>query len=74
MIDKATHLRLTHATGNNFTRRKRAGEVSAVAGKSCAIPQLESSTPPGEPVNFVVDFVNERWVEFEGLSPQNALW
>jgi hypothetical protein len=71
MIDKATHLHLTHATGNNFTRRKRAGEVSAVAGKSDSAIGIEHT--PGEPVNFVVDFVNERWVEFEGLSPQNAL-
>jgi hypothetical protein len=34
---------------------------------------LEWSTPPGGPVNLVVDFVNERWVEFAALSPQHAL-
>ena len=37
MIDKPIYLHLTHATGNNITKRKRAGEVSARAGKSCAM-------------------------------------
>ena len=72
MIDKATRPHLTHATGNNFTRRKRAGEGFRRSRKELRDPQLESSTPPGEPFNFVVDFVNERWVEFAGLSSQNA--
>ena len=49
-------------------------KVSAVVGKSCAIPQLESSTPPGEPFNFVVDFVNERWVEFAGFIVAECVW
>jgi hypothetical protein len=37
MIDKPIYLHLTHATGNNITKRKRAGEVSARAGESCAM-------------------------------------
>jgi PAS domain S-box-containing protein len=59
---------------NDITERKRAEELARRSEKELrdvinAIPALVWSTLP----DGAVDFVNERWLEFTGLSPQDAL-
>jgi PAS domain S-box-containing protein len=59
---------------NDITRRKRAEELARRSEKELrdvinAIPALVWSTLP----DGAVDFVNDRWLEFTGLSPQDAL-
>jgi PAS domain S-box-containing protein len=59
---------------NDITKRKRAEEVARRSEKELrdvvnAVPAFVWSTRP----DGAVDFVNERWLEFTGLSPQDAL-
>src|SRR6202171_1468648 len=59
---------------NDITKRKRAEEVAQRSEKELrdvvnAVPAFVWSTLP----DGAVDFVNERWLEFTGLSPQDAL-
>ena len=59
---------------NDITKRKRAEEVARRSEKELrdvvnAVPAFVWSTLP----DGAVDFVNERWLEFTGLSPLNAL-
>src|SRR5882757_928794 len=59
---------------NDITKRKRAEEVARRSEKELrdvvnAIPAFVWSTLP----DGAVDFVNERWLEFTGLSPRDAL-
>src|ERR1700738_526110 len=59
---------------NDITKRKRAEEVARRSEKELrdvvnAVPTFVWSTLP----DGAVDFVNERWLEFTGLSPQDAL-
>jgi PAS domain S-box-containing protein len=59
---------------NDITKRKRAEELARRSEKELrdvinAIPAMVWSTLP----DGAVDFVNERWLEFTGLSPQDAL-
>jgi PAS domain S-box-containing protein len=59
---------------NDITERKRAEELARRSEKELrdvinAIPAMVWSTLP----DGAVDFVNERWLEFTGLSPQEAL-
>jgi len=59
---------------NDITKRKRAEEVARRSEKELrdvvnAIPAFVWSTLP----DGAIDFVNERWLEFTGLSPQDAL-
>src|SRR3977135_4359340 len=59
---------------NDITKRKRAEEVARRSEKELrdvvnAVPAFVWSTLP----DGAVDFVNERWLEFTGLSPQDAL-
>src|SRR6202171_4493986 len=59
---------------NDITKRKRAEEVARRSEKELrdvvnTLPALVWSTLP----DGAVDFVNERWLEFTGLSPQDAL-
>src|ERR1700738_2061246 len=59
---------------NNITKRRRAEEVARRSEKELrdvvnAVPGFVWSTLP----DGAVDFVNERWLEFTGLSPQDAL-
>jgi len=59
---------------NDITERKRAEEVARRSEKELrdvvnTLPALVWSTLP----DGAVDFVNERWLEFTGLSPQDAL-
>jgi PAS domain S-box-containing protein len=58
---------------NDITRRKRAEELARRSEKELrdvinAIPALVWSTLP----DGAVDFVNDRWLEFTGLSPRDA--
>jgi PAS domain S-box-containing protein len=58
---------------NDITKRKRAEEVARRSEKELrdfvnAIPAFVWSTLP----DGAVDFVNERWLEFTGLPPQDA--
>jgi PAS domain S-box-containing protein len=57
-----------------ITKRKRAEEVARRSEKELrvvinAVPAFVWSTLP----DGAVDFVNDRWLEFTGLSPQDAL-
>jgi two-component system, LuxR family, sensor kinase FixL len=59
---------------NDVTKRKRAEEVAQRSEKELrdvvnAVPAFVWSTLP----DGAVDFVNERWLKFTGLSPQDAL-
>ncbi len=59
---------------NDITRRKRAEEVARRSEKELrdvinAVPAFVWRTLP----DGAVDFVNDRWLEFTGLSPQDAL-
>jgi len=59
---------------NDITKRKRAEEVARRSEKELrdvvnAVPGFVWSALP----DGAVDFVNERWLEFTGLSPQDAL-
>jgi PAS domain S-box-containing protein len=59
---------------NDITKRKRAEEIAQRSEKELrdvvnAVPAFVWSTLP----DGAVDFVNERWLEFTGLSPQDAL-
>jgi len=59
---------------NDITKRKRAEEVARRSEKELrdvvnAVPAFVWSTLP----DGAVDFVNERWLEYTGLSPQDAL-
>src|ERR1700730_13151144 len=59
---------------NDITERKRAEEVARRSEKELrdvvnAVPAFVWSTLP----DGAVDFVNERWLEYTGLSPQDAL-
>src|SRR6202163_1351959 len=59
---------------NDITKRKRAEEVARRSEKELrdvvnAVPAFVWSTLP----DGAVDFVNERWLEDTGLSPQDAL-
>ncbi|UPK33562.1 PAS domain S-box protein [Bradyrhizobium sp. 186] len=59
---------------NDITKRKRAEEVARRSEKELrdvvnAVPAFVWSTLP----DGAVDFVNDRWLEFTGLSPQDAL-
>jgi PAS domain S-box-containing protein len=59
---------------NDITRRKRAEEGARRSERELrdvidAIPAFVWSTLP----DGAVDFVNDRWLEFTGLSPQGAL-
>jgi PAS domain S-box-containing protein len=61
-------------TNNDITKSKRAEEVARRSEKELrgvvnAVPGFVWSTLP----DGAVDFVNERWLEFTGLSPQDAL-
>src|SRR5580704_11094244 len=58
---------------NDITKRKRAEEVARRSEKELrdfvnAIPAFVWSTLP----DGAVEFVNERWLEFTGLPPQDA--
>lgn len=60
-------------TNNDITKRKRAEEVARRSEKELrdfvnAVPAFVWSTLP----DGAVDFVNERWLEFTGLPPQDA--
>ena len=60
-------------TNNDITKRKRAEEVARRSEKELrdfvdAIPAFVWSTLP----DGAVDFVNQRWLEFTGLPPQDA--
>src|SRR6195256_6342399 len=59
---------------NDITKRKRAEEVARRSEKELrdvvnAVPAFVWSTLP----DGAVDFVNDRWLEFTDLSPQDAL-
>src|ERR1700704_6150326 len=59
---------------NDITKRKRAEEVARRSEKELrdvvnAVPAFVWSTLP----DGAVDFVNDRWLEYTGLSPQDAL-
>src|ERR1700704_467005 len=59
---------------NDITKRKRAEEVARRSEKELrdvvnAVPAFVWSTLP----DGAVDFVNDRWLEFTGLSQQDAL-
>jgi PAS domain S-box-containing protein len=59
---------------NDITERKRAEEVARRSEKELrdvinAVPAFVWSALP----DGAVDFVNDRWLEFTGLSPQDAL-
>ena len=59
---------------NDITKRKRAEELARRSEKELrdvvnAVPAFIWSTLP----DGAVDFVNDRWLEFTGLSPQDAL-
>jgi PAS domain S-box-containing protein len=59
---------------NDITERKRAEEVARRSEKELrdvvnAVPAFVWSMLP----SGAVDFVNDRWLEFTGLSPQDAL-
>jgi PAS domain S-box-containing protein len=59
---------------NDITKRKRAEEVARRSEKELrdvvnAVPAFVWSTLP----DGAIDFVNDRWLEFTGLSPQDAL-
>src|SRR3984893_17746750 len=59
---------------NDITKRKRAEEGAQRREKELrdvvnAVPAFVWSTLP----DGAVDFVNERWLEYTGLSPQDAL-
>jgi PAS domain S-box-containing protein len=59
---------------NDITKRKRAEEVARRSERELrdvinAVPAFVWSTLP----DGAVDFVNDRWLEFTGLSPQDAL-
>jgi PAS domain S-box-containing protein len=59
---------------NDISERKRAEEAARRSEKELravvnAIPAFVWSTLP----EGAIDFVNERWLEFTGLSPQDAL-
>src|ERR1700738_5632989 len=59
---------------NDITKRKRAEEVARRSEKELrdvvnAVPAFVSTTLP----DGALDFVNERWLEFTGLSLQDAL-
>ena len=59
---------------NDITKRKRAEEAARRSEKEVrdvvnAVPAFVWSTLPGG----AVDFVNERWLEFTGLRPADAL-
>jgi PAS domain S-box-containing protein len=59
---------------NDITRRKRAEEVARRSERELrdvinAVPAVVWSTLP----DGAVDFVNDRWFELTGLSPQDAL-
>jgi PAS domain S-box-containing protein len=59
---------------NDITKRKRAEESARMSEKELrdiinAVPALVWSTLS----DGAVDFVNDRWLEFTGLSPQDAL-
>src|SRR5882762_1942158 len=59
---------------NDITKRKRAEDVARRSEKELrdvvnAVPAFVWSTLP----DGAVDFVNDRWLEFTGLSPQDAL-
>src|SRR5205807_5676676 len=58
----------------DITKRKRAEDAARRSEKELrevvnAVPALVWSTLP----DGTVDFVNERWLEFTGLLPQDAL-
>jgi PAS domain S-box-containing protein len=58
---------------NDITKRKRAEETARRSEKELrdvvnAVPAFVWSTLP----DGAVDFVNERWLEFTGLAPQDA--
>jgi PAS domain S-box-containing protein len=59
---------------NDITKRKRAEEIALRSEKELrdvvnAVPAFVWTTLP----DGAVDFVNEHWLEFTGLSPQDAL-
>ena len=59
---------------NDITKRKRAEEIARRSEKELrdvvnAIPAFVWSTLP----DGAIDFVNDRWLEFTGLSPRDAL-
>src|SRR5258707_553453 len=59
---------------NDITKRKRAEEVARRSEKELrdfvnAVPAFVWSTLP----DGAIDFVNEHWLEFTGLPPQDAL-
>jgi PAS domain S-box-containing protein len=59
---------------NDITKRKRAEEVARRSEKELrdvvnAVPAFVWSALP----DGAVDFVNERWLEFTGLSPQDGM-
>ena len=56
MIDKATRPHLTHATGNNFTRRKRAGEGFRRSRKELRDSAIGIEHTAGEPFDFARRF------------------
>ncbi len=61
-------------TNNDITKRKRAEEVARRSEKELrdfvnAVPAFVWSTLP----DGAIDFVNEHWLEFTGLPPQDAL-
>jgi PAS domain S-box-containing protein len=61
-------------TNNDITKRKRAEEVARRSEKELrdffnAVPAFVWSTLP----DGAVEFVNERWLEFTGLPPKDAL-
>jgi PAS domain S-box-containing protein len=59
---------------NDITKRRRAEEIALRSEKELrdvvnAVPAFVWTTLP----DGAVDFVNEHWLEFTGLSPQDAL-
>ena len=61
-------------TNNDITKRKRAEQVARRSEKELrdfvnAVPAFVWSTLP----DGAIDFVNEHWLEFTGLLPQDAL-